>query len=436
MQTQQPNPPRPGLKRANYQRRVAFIAHVLTYIEKEGASLDEILAAQEKSTQWIVMALHLLGMNIHRARVEQVEGFVWLSFPVHPRQGSSAHPVWVDFYIIPVPGRQFLGSCRSKIPGEPSLAYGWVERVALKAILEAKRDQVHLTVGFGAFTKNATDHGREFIERHPMLVEQESLTFTHGDSGTVALTLREMEQAKVAEGLPFVIYGANGAIGDAMARMIGRFKPSHVRLVGRPDKPGEQKNRLRLAVLRSRVTQALEPDVLVDIWQDHAMAAHGLEGCVAITATNGSEFTPAMFPKSARIFDLATPSACPRFLFEGEREVHVSGCGVVSDPDTMLPEWFGKIDGHVVRDIGAGPPGVVSNSVAWGCFWETVADAAHDVHGFGFTQIPITQEMVAESERNLDDLGVVPQPQRGAQGDLAFAEVSRTGDLPFDLITG
>lgn len=353
--------------------RVAFIAHAL---------LDGYL-----STDLIGQRLDALGKNWPRDG--ENPGYIkWFSFPFIPRDGLG-QPVWVDFYIIPVIAGDFLTACKD------GRAYNWAEQVALAAIFEAKKHRVHITVGWGALTKVATDHGRKFLIQNPMMRTDPAVSTTHGDAGTAALVLDTIRRAGFEHGFRVAVIGANGAIGDAVARALPTLQPESILLVGK----GGDANAARLHGLRARVLG----NSRVEIHQDKSRACHEHRSDLVIVATTGMDLDPSEIPTGALVLDMTTPAACHEHPdWNTNRLVLTSGCGQFDHQ--VLPESFGQINGNILTDVGAG-----GHHVLWGCTGETIARAVYGWRGhLAGTEIPL--EALEWCNNHFGVLGFNPQP--------------------------
>lgn len=353
--------------------RVAFIAHAL---------LDGYL-----STDLIGQRLDGLGKNW--PRVGENPGFInWFSFPFVPRDGLG-QPVWVDFYIIPKVAGDFLDACKDE------RAYKWSESVALAAIADAKKDRVHITIGWGALTKVATGHGQKFLNENPWVKTDAAVSTTHGDAGTAALVLETIRRAGFEKGFRVAVIGANGAIGDAVARALPELNPESILLVGK----GGDANAARLHGLRARVLG----NTKVEIHQDKSKACHEHRSNLVIVATTGMDLAPSEIPAGALVLDMTTPAACSEHPdWKQSRMVLTSGCGQFAGQ--VLPESFGQINGNPLEDVGAG-----GHHVLWGCTGETIARAVYGWKGhLAGTNIPL--EAIQWCNNHFPALGFAPQP--------------------------
>jgi len=353
--------------------RVAFIAHAL---------LDGY-----RSTDLISRRLDELGQKWPQDGEDP--GFInWFSFPVTPVDGQG-QSVWVDFYIIPVLAGQFLAACKS------GQAYDWAEAVALAAIAEAKADGVHITVGWGALTKVATTHGARFLERNAWVKSDDMVSTTHGDAGTAALVLETIRRAGFKRGFRVAVIGANGAIGDAISRLLPSLSPESILLVGK----GGEVNASRLNELRARVFGGGDR---VAIHQDKSSACHDHRSDLVIIATTGMDIAPSEIPLGALVLDMTTPSAChANSEWQNNRLVLASGCGRFAD--RAVKESFGQFGGELLADVGAG-----GHHVLWGCAGETITRAVAEWHGHvAGTNIPLGDIQWCDS--HFPELGFAPQ---------------------------
>jgi hypothetical protein len=344
------------------------------------------------SSQLIGECLQDTGRNWPDLDKGEVPGLVeWFSFPVIPPPRSHAQPVRVDFDIVPVFGPRFFRETKGE-----NKAYTWAEFFALRAVLNALRNKVPLTIGWGAFMKNATDHGEVFLDRHPELAR--SVTTTHGDAGTVHLLLETIRLAEFKPGFRVAVIGANGAIGDLVSRTLPRLRPEAIVLVGRADKPGERKNLDRLEVLQSEV-RLDDGEVLVS--QDAITACVQHRVNLVILATNGDVFQPSMVNPGTLVLDITTPAATRQEDNWQGKLVLTSGCGHI--PEIALPERFGLHRRAPLRDVGAG-----GDLTLWGCTLETIARAMYGFKGHVVgSHIPI--EELEWCEKFFPPLGFAPQ---------------------------
>ncbi len=375
--------------------RVAFIAHAL---------LDGYL-----STDLIGRRLDEIGRNWPKDQ-ENPGVINWFSFPAVPPDGLG-QPVWVDFYIIPVialpeqkgkASLNFLDACAD------GRAYKWAEQVAISAIMEAKSDGVHLTVGWGALTKVATRHGEKFLEENPWVKTYADVSTTHGDAGTAALVLETIRRAGFQKGFHVAVIGANGAIGDVVARALPDLNPESIMLVG---KEGESSGR-RLQELRARVFGGSR----VEVHQNKSIACHEHRSDLVIVATTGMDLVPSEIPSGALVLDMTTPAACSEHHdWKKNRMVLTSGCGQFADQ--VLPESFGSFGGKILTDVGAG-----GHHVLWGCTGETIARAIYGWHGHCVgSKIPLTE--LEWCDAHFQALRIAPQPPVSFWDPLNWSDV-------------
>lgn len=376
--------PRPNQWPERRWPRVAFFSHALLPQDPSTTLISERLGEVEEP--WWP------GGKVEPGQVR------WFSFPVEPPKGANWRPVWMDFHIIPVLAEQFLAECR-----EGGRAYAWAEQAALAAIEEAHRDRVEITVGWGALTKNATNHGSDFVRRHQYL----EFSSTHGDAGTAALVIEAIRMAGIKPGFHVAVLGANGVIGSAVAHALVRLSPASILLVGKLDKDGENRNWTRLSRLQIAVRRIASSDAMnttVDIHQDKSRACLEQKSQVVVVATNGMRLEPVEIPERALVLDITTPAACqPNPGWIG-RMVLPSGCGRL--PQSIIPNGFGTLAGRQLWDVGAG-----GSQVLWGCTVESIVRAAA-----GDKRHIVGQEVaLSEVEWCRDrfaELGIEPQPPR------------------------
>lgn len=350
-----------------HKSRVGFVAHALLRGELSTRLITERLAELGKS--WPEE-----GQDPHHIR--------WFTFPVMPAT-RNARAVTVDFYIIPVLGPDFWKQIPTGGPRD------WALRVADEAVMEAMRDDVDITVGWGAMTKNAVSHGQEWMTRKPDLIDlNHKVSSTHGDAGSVALVLEAMHRAKVGKDARIAVLGAAGPIGSALARMIpGYVGCGSLLLVGNTDKPGESRRKQELDRLKAEVLADSRINVATS--QDLATACRAHDSTVVIVATNGGvQVRPDYLPENCLVLDITTPAACRPEPGWRERNIMVlkAGCGRFEDP-LIIPEDFGVIGGNRIDDVGAG-----GRHVLWGCTLETIARSAFNYRGHVVgTQIPLAE---------------------------------------------
>ncbi len=329
-------------------------------------------------------------------------GFIrWISFPVIPPAASSGRPVWVDFYVVPVYANRFHKAIKS---GE---AYSWVEAAAEHAIQEAKVDGVDIVVGWGAYTKMATEHGYLFANRRPEYINSPGVSTTHGDAGSAALTLEAVRLSGIARPRLAVI-GAYGAIGGVVSRAAAVVDPEFVLLVGPPDKNGEIRKLDRLQEQKRVVEECVGSKYPVHINQDKATALLEHRVNVVIVATGGEmTLNPSEVPEGALVLDVATPPACFPHKDWINRLVLSAGCGQFADKN-VIPEGFGT----GIWDCGAG-----GDCVLWGCTGETIARAMFRWKGHLVGQNIPTEEL-HWCLKHFQEIGFVAQPP------LSFGEKS------------
>mgnify|MGYP001617325967 FL=1 len=379
-----------NLNRENFKNRAAFVGHALT--------------EEEFSTFLIKERMNILGRK-WSGKDEDPNFILWFQFPIFVSENEKA---WMDFYVIPVYGSRFLASIKS---GE---SFSWVEKVAIYAMNQSIKDEVNLTMGWGALTKNVTDHGAEFWKKHSELLKNEQLCSTHGDAGSVALLLRAMEEAHVPAGARIAVVGANGAIGVSITKQLGNFNPASVLLVGRPDRVGEMKNFKRLQKLGKEIDCQ---EILLH--QDMHSACLDHDSDVVIVATNGVEqLDPAEIPGGALVLDVTAPPACrPNPDWEGhDILVLKAGCGCFQDKK-VLPDGFGRIGNRQLWDVGAG-----GECVLWGCAGETIARAVFGKKGhLAGPDVPVSD--VEWCQKHFPRMNFGPQPPDMFGKKLSWEEV-------------
>lgn len=331
----------------------------------------------------------------------------WWSFPV-----VGPRPVWVDFYIIPLLAGAFM-----KAHADGS-AYGYAEAVALAAIAEAQQDEVELTIGWGAATKNATGHGEKFLARYPNLPKVNS---THGDAGTAQLVIEGLRQAGVKRGSRVAVIGANGVTGDAISRAVVGMEPASILLVGRSDDPGQTRRHERLVALREKVLQTVGSgtEVIVDQDKAHACLQQGSDVVIVATTADMMTLNPGDVPTGALVMDMTTPSACrPDPQWEG-RMVLTAGCGEMTNG--FLKAGFGLLGGRRHDDVGAG-----GRRVMWGCALETFARATCGWQGhLAGVKEPIPLDALEWCHYHFNQLGIHPQPPLQFGRPLSWSAVRR-----------
>lgn len=364
--------------------RVAFVAHALLPQDPSTTLISERLGELEKP--WWPGG-------------EAKPGYIrWFSFPVEPPKGATWRPVWVDFYIIPVLAHQFLAECRAG-----GRAFGWSKQVAFAALAEACQDKVEITVGWGALTKNATNHGRGFVR----CSQRWKFSSTHGDAGTAALVIEAIRKAGIKQGFRIAVLGANGVIGSAVAHALVQLSPDSILLVGKPDKDGEKKNLTRLSRLQMSVRRVVPPDgvaAAVDIHQNKSQACLEQQSQVVVVATNGMLLNSAETPERALVLDLTTPAACQPDPSWVNRMVLSSGGGHL--PQSIIPRGFGALGGRQLWDVGAG-----GSQVLWGCTVESIVRAAvSDKRHIVGQEVALSE--VEWCRDRFAELSIEPQPPR------------------------
>lgn len=335
-------------------------------------------------------------------------GFIrWLSFPAVPPAESGGRPVWVDFYVIPVFAKRFLGAIRS------NEAYGWVEAAAEYAILhDAKPDNVDLVIGWGAYTKMATEHGWLFRTRRPELADSPGVSTTHGDAGSAALALEAVRLSGVKKPR-LAIIGAYGAIGGVVSRAASIVDPDVILLVGPGDEEGQTNKRDKLREQKRVVEECVGSKYPVYMHQDKTRACLEHKANVIIVATGGEmSLKPHEVPEGALVLDVATPPAClPSSGWQGRLTLS-AGCGEFSRL-SVIPEAFGDC----IVDCGAG-----RDRVLWGCAGETIARAMFRWKGNLVGQNIPTEELAWCLDK-FGKIGFVPQPPSSFGKMLTWDEV-------------
>ncbi|TAN32652.1 hypothetical protein EPN28_03970 [Patescibacteria group bacterium] len=359
--------------------------------------VSHALLPDYKSSELISRRLKELGQGWPEKGKEP--GFIhWLTFPVVPPQESGGRPILVDFLIIPLFADAYFRAIAS------GKAYVWACEAVERAVENALLDGVSpddIWVGWGAFTKIATHHGKLFLENNPKF----SSNSTHGDAGTGALVIEAILEAGFKPGFKVAVIGANGAIGDAVSRVLPSLSPASIMLVGREDAPGQDRNFLRLRELGVCVAQKVNGgQTKVTTHQDKRTACLEQGSDLVIVATSGSTVVrPTEVPHGALVLDITTPSACgtdPRG-WEGKMVV-LAGCGQFLPG--VLPLVFGETGGEPILDVGAG-----GALCLWGCTGETISRAVFGVRGhLAGPEIPL--EAVTQCAEHFRGLGFAPQP--------------------------
>jgi hypothetical protein len=193
--------------------------------------------------------------------------------------------------------------------------------------------------------------------------------------------------------------------------------PESIMLVGRSDRPGENKNQERLERLAASVT-GLVPEhqtTGVVIHQDSTAACKDHRSNLVIVATSGSPTLPGHILPGTMVMDLTTPAACqPHPDWQG-RLVLTAGCGEFNP--LVIPRDFGDIAGTRILDVGAG-----GDHIIWGCTGETITRAAFGWQGHLAGQaIPL--EEVEWCDRHFARLGFNPQPPVSFDHCLSWKDV-------------
>jgi len=391
-------PRRPGDWTERSWRRVAFFAHA-----NEVGHLSTVLMqkrAEEYGIEWPESGSDNPGI------------LPWLSFPVVPPAHSGAEPVWCDFYVVMENASVFL---KRALKRDDDTAYRWVEAGALLALSEAQADGVPLTIGWGAYTKVATNHGVRFLERHPDL--QDQLSTTHGDAGPVGLLRQAIRLAGVAPGFRVSVLGAYGAIGAVISRALVALEAGQITLIGREDKEGEIKNRERLERLATSVFGLVPKHQATEvlIHQDNTTACKDHRSQLVIVATSGAPMLPDHVLPGTLILDLTTPAACQPGHNWQDRLVLTTGCGEFSQ--VVVPRNFGDIAGVNILDVGAG-----GDRIIWGCKGETITRSAFGWHGHLVGQaFPLGE--VDWCDRHCALVGLGPQPPVSFDVPVSHREV-------------
>lgn len=363
-------------------------------IESVALFVSNALTPEHLSTTLIMRRLAERG-RIWPTNGNRPEPVLWLKFPVYPKS-NRGKPTLVLFYIIPRDAMSFLKGVKT---GE---AYRWVEKTITDVVERTLRQGFPTTIGWGAFTKNATRHGEQFWDKNQELRVHPWVQSTHGDEGSVALILDAMQRAAIPSGARIVVLGGYGAIGKATALSLGPFRPSRVTLVG---PPGQDKLE-RLLAVACEVTDGLGSEVQVTVSQDMATAAVRDHSNVAVVATRGDQLVgPEFFPDKCLVFDVTAPAACQPHADWGQgRMVLSAGTGWFADR-SVIPFGFGEIAGETVWNLGVG----VERGL-WGCTAVTIAKAcfgARQQHVMG-PEVPF--ESVSSCRRYFPLLGFEALP--------------------------
>lgn len=328
--------------------RVVCLSHALTPKDISTVSIEARRKEQRRS--W------------YQPGDQQVDTIDWLRFPFIPPPAVGARPVDVHFKIMAVMGAEFIRELKS------GLAYSWVEQAVLEIVQEAKNAGLeHVFIGLGAYTKTATHHGVDLLARLPERIAK-YVTFVHGDPGTVQLVIEMIKDAGFPPGFAAAIVGANGAIGEPLARILPQFTPGKIVLIGKADKPGENKNRLRLEGLSNEV-KLLNGEVVIS--QDEFACSEHSCGLV-IVATNDHHFPPDAVVPGTLVLDIAAPNACWPDDNDGWRGkwVLLAGCGQFTEQS--LPEGFGIYNDKMLKQVIGG------EREFWGCMMHAVTQGAFD----------------------------------------------------------
>lgn len=363
--------------RQQVNTRVAFIAHALLPGYVSTAIIDRRLEELSRSC---------LREGIPPTEAQYIR---WWNTEFVPIGVGGAHPVHLDFDIIPLFAPDVLRLYR----GNSEVAYQVAAEVAECEMDGALSGGSPVVIGWGALTKNLTDHGTRFLEREPPL-DPNQVSTNHGDAGTTALTLMAMERLQVKPGKTICIMGASGVIGSALARTVGRlFSPHKIVLVGR-----KQTDLLRI----SMEIEGSAPVIVVDTNYETAANTHDAD--VVLVATSGLQYDPENFPYECLILDICTPAACDPGKAWGGRVVLAAGCGIL--PEAFLPNGLATMNGKRLDDVGAGGKNHTKNTL-WGCTCECIAQASFRVreHVVG----PITEKQVLRARHWFEQLGIEPQ---------------------------
>jgi len=383
-------------ERQDFKRRVCFVGHALL--------------PGELSTLLIEKRMREVGLADFASHRDSDPGWInWLGFPYLPKQGE---PVWVDIQVIPMLANIFWRQVAN------GMATSAVEKVALDAIASAAHDQIELTVGWGALTKNAIGHGQTFIDSHPELAGR--FNSTHGDAGTAYAVLQMLAASNLNGGFRVAIIGANGATAEAIACGLFTIKPTPTRitLVGKPDKNGHEDKLSRLEDLRRRIiTKANGNPIEVVVRQGVAESCRG-SNVVIVAIGGGSTVQGSDIEPGSLVIDMATPRACQAADPDWNNKL-VLAAGCCQVPAKSLPVGFGRIDGHIITDMGAG-----GDHVVWGCLAETMINAATGKTGH-IAGTPIPDAEVERCQRLFLDLGMKPQPPKFFGESVDWSQVRR-----------
>ena len=222
-------------------------------------------------------------------------------------------------------------------------------------------------VGLGGFTAPFSDRGQAVAHRGPAV--------TTGNVFTAALSVRAVEREALRRGLHpraarVGVVGALGSVGALAARLVARWEPARLVLVGNPASPigplEERAQQIRWRGGRAEVTTSLAELATCDVVISASGAGQPILG--------GASLAPGTI-----VCDVARPPDAPAEL-RSRRDVTVIDGGLVRLPDPTLRFGPGNLQGL--------PPGVVL-----ACLAETLLhalDGTTEDTGVGY-DVPVEQ---------------------------------------------
>ena len=374
--------------REKIDEAVVFMAHGLT---PDALSTEQITPVlQSHGSRWATS-------DDLKPRGELPPVVEWFNCPVV----FGDRRVELRFRIAPIFGLSLYQGLRH---GAGDQLYSWFAEDATQQIDDAhqlSRDGVPVQLGWGAYSKLVTEHGKRFLREHiDVVLRRPWLGSSHGDNGTVHFITEGMHRAGIPPCSTIAIIGSLGAIGSGLTLSLRQFAPKKVVLVVRP---GTEAHRIKefIPVVKWHLDETTE----VVVHEDMTKAAIEHDAHVVLLATNGKEKLQSHhLPHGCMVFDTTTPSATQDGPWL-EREIYVVRAGCAKVPTRLFPEGFGRDHkGQIVWDRGAG-----GHKVIWGCTAECIARALTGKRGHVAGSRLQPEDVVADAAM-FHQLGFEPQP--------------------------